>query len=88
MGLKESSTSLGCLDAYVSDREQINHHLRLFHGDLLHGIDITDPITENIDDFNVLDVRDSVPGIVEIFHIVLEAFFMLLPDDLQDLSSR
>jgi hypothetical protein len=35
-----------------------------------------------------LDVRDSVPSIAEIFHIVPEAFIMLLPDGLEGLNSR
>jgi hypothetical protein len=45
--------------------EQIGHHLGLFHGDLLHRLDITDPVVEGINDLNVLDVRDSVPGIAK-----------------------
>jgi hypothetical protein len=38
---------------------------------------------EDIDDFDVLDVRDNVPGIREMFHVVPEAFIMLLFDGLQ-----
>jgi hypothetical protein len=33
---------------------------------------------EGIDDFGVLDIRDSIPDIAEIFHVVPEAFIMLL----------
>jgi hypothetical protein len=43
---------------------------------------------ESIEDFNVLDVWDSIPGIAETFHIVLEAFIMLLLDDLQGFWCR
>jgi hypothetical protein len=88
MRLKESSPGLGCLDAYVSDCEQTSHHLRLFHSDLFHGLDIADPIVKSIGDFNVLDVWDSIDGIVEMFHVVTKAFIMLLSDGLQSLSSR
>jgi hypothetical protein len=62
--------------------------LGIFHGDLLHGLYIVDPITESIDDFNVLDIWDIVPGIAETFHVVLEAFIMFLPGGLQGLNSR
>jgi hypothetical protein len=43
---------------------------------------------EGIDDVDVLDIRDSIPGIVEIFHIVPETFIMLLPDSLQGVCYR
>jgi hypothetical protein len=43
---------------------------------------------KDIDDFNVLDIRDSIPGIAEIFHIVPEAFIMLLLDGLQGFHYR
>jgi hypothetical protein len=43
---------------------------------------------ESIEDFYVLDVRDSIPGIVETFHVVLEAFIMLLLDGLQGFWCR
>jgi hypothetical protein len=60
----------------------------LLHGNLLNSLNIADPITEGIDDFDVLDVRDNVPGVVEMFHVVLEAFIMLLLDNLQGLNCR
>jgi hypothetical protein len=56
--------------------------LGFFHGDLLHSLDVADPITEDIDDLDVLNIRDSVPDIAEIFHIVSETLIMLLPDGL------
>jgi hypothetical protein len=43
---------------------------------------------ESIDDLDVLDIQDSVSGIVEIFHVVPEALIMLLLDGLQSLSCR
>jgi hypothetical protein len=43
---------------------------------------------ESIDDLNVLDVRDSISGITETFHVVSEALIMLLLDGLESLSSR
>jgi hypothetical protein len=60
----------------------------LLHGNLLNSLNIADPITEGIDDFDVLDVWDNVPGVVEMFHVVLEAFIMLLLDNLQGLNCR
>jgi hypothetical protein len=44
MGLKESSPSLGCLDACVHDCEQISHRLWFLHCDLLHGLDVADSV--------------------------------------------
>jgi hypothetical protein len=85
MRLKKSSSSLESLYAYVSNREQFYHHFRLLHGNLLHSFDVTDPVMEGIDN---LDVLDSVPGIVETFHIVSDALIMLLLDGLQGLCSR
>jgi hypothetical protein len=38
---------------------------------------------EGIDDFNILDVRDNVLGIAEMFYVVPKAFIMLLLDGLQ-----
>jgi hypothetical protein len=43
---------------------------------------------EGIDALDVLDIRDSVPGIAEIFHIVPETHIMLLPNGLQGLCCR
>jgi hypothetical protein len=43
---------------------------------------------EGVDDLDILDVRDSIPGVAEMFHIVPEALIMLLPDGLESLSSR
>jgi hypothetical protein len=56
--------------------------------DLLHSLDVAVPVIEGIHDLDVLDVRDSVPGIVEMFHVVLETFIILLPDGLQGLCCK
>jgi hypothetical protein len=82
------SPSFGGLYEYIGDCEQIGHRLVLLHDELLHSLHIADPVMEGIDDLNVLDVWDSVPGIVEIFHVVSEAFIMLLSDGLQGLCCR
>jgi hypothetical protein len=42
---------------------------------------------EYVDDFDVLDVRDSVPDIAEMFHVFPETFMSLLLDRLQGFSS-
>jgi hypothetical protein len=85
---KEPSLSLGGLNAYISDYKQISHCLGLLHGDFLDSLDIANPIMKAIDDFDVLDVRDSVLGIAEMFHIVSEAFIIFLLDGLQGFSCR
>jgi hypothetical protein len=87
-GLKELSPGFECLDACVRDCEQISHRLGFLHGDLLHDLDVTDSITEGVDDLDVLDVRDSIPGIAKIFHVVPEALIILLSDGLESLRSR
>jgi hypothetical protein len=48
--------------------------------------DVTDPVTEGIDDLDVLYVWDSIPGIAEIFHVIPEAFIMLLLDGVQSFN--
>ncbi len=88
MRLKKWSPYFRILNAGVSGREQISHRLGVLHGDLLHSLDVADSIVEGIDDLDVLDVWDSIPGIAEMFHVVPEALIMLLIDDLQGLSSR
>jgi hypothetical protein len=70
------------LYAHIDDCEQIGHRFGLLNGDFLHSPNVTDPIAEGIDDLDVLDVWDNVPGIVEMFHVVLETLIMLLPDGL------
>jgi hypothetical protein len=80
--IKELSLGLWSLDANVCDSQQIGHQFGLLHGDLLDNLDIADPITEGINDLDVLDVQNSVPSIVETFHIILEALIMLLLDRL------
>jgi hypothetical protein len=84
----EPGSSLRGLNAYFNDYKQIGHHLWLLHGNLLNCLKIADPVTEGIDDLIVLDVRDSVPGIAEIFHVLPDAFIMLLLNGLQGLSCR
>jgi hypothetical protein len=43
---------------------------------------------EGIDDLDVLDVWDSIPGIAEMLHVVLKTLIMLLPDGLRGLCCR
>jgi hypothetical protein len=88
VGLKELSLRFESLYEYVCDCEQITHHLGLLHGDLLHSLDITDPVTESIDDLDVLDVWDSILSIGEVLYIVPKALIVLLFDSLQGLSGR
>jgi hypothetical protein len=86
--LKKLSLCFKSLNACVSDCEQISHRLELLHDDLLHSLDVADSAAEGIDDLDALDIWDSVPDVVETFHVVPEALIMLLPDSLQSLSSR
>jgi hypothetical protein len=82
------SLDLRYLDAGVRDYKQIYHRHGFLHCDLLHGLDVADSVVEGVDDLDVLNVRDSVPSVVEIFHIVPKAFNMLLHVGLEGLSSR
>jgi hypothetical protein len=52
------------------------------------SLDITDPVTESIDDLDVLDVWDSILSIGEVLYIVPKALIVLLFDSLQGLSGR
>jgi hypothetical protein len=45
-------------------------------------------VTEGIDDLDILDIRNSIPSIAEMFHVVLETLIMLLSDGLQGLCCR
>jgi hypothetical protein len=78
--LNKLSSCFRNLNACVNDCEQIDKCLELLHGDLLHSLDVADSITEGVDDLDVLDIRDSIPGIAKMFHVVLEALIMLLLD--------
>jgi hypothetical protein len=55
---------------------------------LFHSFNITDTITEGINNFNVLDVRDTISGIAETLDIITETLIMLLLDCLEGLGSR
>jgi hypothetical protein len=85
---KEPSSGLGGLNAYIGNYEKINYRLGLLHGNLLNSFDISHLIVKGIDDLNVLYVRDSIPGVPEIFHVVPEALIMLLLNGLQGLCYR
>jgi hypothetical protein len=43
---------------------------------------------EVTDDFDVLDVWDSVPNIAEMFHIIPNTLFMLMHDGLRSFCHR
>jgi hypothetical protein len=74
---KEPGSGLRGLNAHIGNREQIVHCSRLFHGDSLNGLDIADSVVEDVDDLNAMNVRDSIPSIVETFHVILHALIML-----------
>jgi hypothetical protein len=76
------------LYAHINDCEQIGHRLGLLNGDLLCSLHVADPIVKGIDNLDVLDIRYSVPGIVEMFHVDPKTLIMLLPDGLQGLYCR
>jgi hypothetical protein len=76
------------LYAYIADREQVSHHFGLLHGYLFHHFNITDAITEGVNDLDVLDVWDAISGIAEMLDIVTETLIMLLFDGLEGLDSR
>jgi hypothetical protein len=43
---------------------------------------------KDIDDLDVLYVRDSIPSIAEMFYVVPDAFIMLMSGGLQGFSCR
>jgi hypothetical protein len=88
MWFKEPSSGLRGLDAYINYFEQVSHCFGFLHDDILNSLDIAHPVARGIDDFDVLDVWDSIRGIVEMFHIVPEAFIMLLLDGIHGFSCR
>jgi hypothetical protein len=65
---KEQGLSLRGFDAHINNYEQITHYLGLLHCDLLNNLDVPHPVMKGIDDLDVLDIQDSIPGIVEMFH--------------------
>jgi hypothetical protein len=79
-------SGLGGLNVDINNCKHIDQRSRLFHGDLLNSHDVGDPVTKDIDDFNVLNVWDRIPGVVETFHIISKALIMLLLDGLQGFS--
>jgi hypothetical protein len=56
MWLKELSSGIGGLNAYIDDWKQISHRLGFLHNNLLNYCEIADPIAEGIDDLDVLDI--------------------------------
>jgi hypothetical protein len=51
--LQKLSPSFRSLYAHISDCEQFGHHLGLFHGDLLHSLDIANPVVKSVDNLDV-----------------------------------
>jgi hypothetical protein len=82
------SPGLGCFDACIRDCKQIGHRLGFLQCDLFHGLHVADSVMESVNDLDILVVRDSIPGVRKIFHVVLKAFIKFLPDGLEGLSSR
>jgi hypothetical protein len=60
----------------------------LLYGYLFHSFNIIDAITKDVNNLNVLDVRDTVSGIAKIHDIITETLIMLLLDGLKGLGSR
>jgi hypothetical protein len=86
--LEKSSPGFGSFYAYIGNREQIGHRFGLLHRYLFHGFEIADIISECINNLDVLDVRDAISGIAEIFDIITETLIVLLLDGLEGLGSR
>jgi hypothetical protein len=86
--LKKSSPGFRRFYANIGNREQIGHRFRLLHRYLFHGFEIADAISEGINNLNVLDVRDVISGIAEMFDIITKTLVMLLLDGLMGLGGR
>jgi hypothetical protein len=87
-GFQKSGPGFGGLYGHVGDCKHIDHRLGLIHGDLLHGLDVADLVTKCIDDLEVLEVQDSIPGVAKMFHVVPETLILLLLDGVQALCYR
>jgi hypothetical protein len=68
--------------------EQIGHRFGLLHRYLFHSFEIADALTEDINNLDVLDVRDVISGIAEMLDIIMETLIVLLLDGLEGLGGR
>jgi hypothetical protein len=80
--VKELSSCFWDFDAFVSYRR---HGFGLLYVYLLYSLEISYTIVEGIDDHNILNVQDDIPGVEEVLDEVIEAFIGLLLDDLKGL---
>jgi hypothetical protein len=86
--LEKLSLGFGSFYANIGNREQTGHRFGLHHRYLFHGFEIADAISDGVNDLDVLDVRDAVSGIAEMFGIITETLVMLLLDGLEGLNGR
>jgi hypothetical protein len=77
-----------CIVAYIGNREEIGHCFELLHCYLFHSFEIANAITEDVNNLDVLDVRDAISGIASTLDIITETFIMLLLDGLEGLCGR
>jgi hypothetical protein len=86
--LEKSSPGFRSFYAYIGNRERISHRFGLLHRYIFHDFEITDAISEGINNLDVLDVRDVISDIVETLDIITETLVVLLLDGLEGLDSR
>jgi hypothetical protein len=86
--LEKSSSGFGSFCAYISNREQISHSFGLLHRYLFHSFEITNDISEGVNNLDVLDVWDAISDIVETLDIITETLVLLLLDGLEGLGGR
>jgi hypothetical protein len=86
--LQKLSPGFGSFYAYIGNGEQIGYRFRLLYRYLLHDFEIIDAISEGVNNFDVLDIRDAISGIVETLDIITETLIMLLLDGLEGLGGR
>jgi hypothetical protein len=86
--LQKLSLGFGSFYAYIGNGEQIGYRFRLLYRYLLHDFEIIDAILEGVNNFDVLDVRDAISGIVETLDIITYTLIVLLLDGLEGLGGR
>jgi hypothetical protein len=86
--LEKSSPGFGSFYAYIGNHEKIGHRFELLHRYLFHDFEIADAISEGVNNLDVLEVRDVVSGIAEMFDIITETLVVLLLDGLEGLCGR
>jgi hypothetical protein len=84
----EVEPGFGSLYAYIGNRKHIGYCFGILHCYLFHGFDITDAISEGVNNLKILDVQDVISDIAKTLDIITKTLIMLLLDVLEGLGGR